>query len=130
MDKLIEAKRWFELAERDFKSAQNNFNNADYYVASLLCQQSVEKGLKALYLKKFKEIRKIHNLVILAKDLKLPKKLIDKCDKLNPIYIETRYPDASGELPHKKYTEDKSKEDIKEAGEILKWLKKKILKKN
>jgi len=121
-----EVKRWWELAERDFKSAQNNFNNADYYVASLFCQQSVEKGLKAFYLKKFKEIKKIHNLLILAKDLKLPKGLIDKCDKLNPIYIETRYPGASGDLPHKKYTRDKSQEDIKNAEDILKWLKKKI----
>jgi len=121
-----EVKRWMEQAERDFKSAQNNFSNDDYYVASLLCQQSVEKGLKSLYLKKFKEIKKIHNLVILAKDLKLPKKLIDKCDELNPIYIEARYPDASGDLPHKKYTQDKSQEDIKAAEGILKWLRKKI----
>jgi len=86
----------------------------------------VEKGLKSLYLKKFEEIKKIHNLVILAKDLKLPKKLIDKCDELNPIYIEARYPDASGDLPHKKYTQDKSQEDIKAAEGILKWLRKKI----
>jgi len=121
-----ETKRWLEQAERDFKSAQNNFNNADYYVASLLCQQSVEKGLKAPYLKKFKEIKRIHNLVVLAKDLKLPKKLIDKCDRLNPIYIDARYPDASGDMPHKKYTEDKSQEDIKSAEDILKWIKKKI----
>ena len=122
-----EVKRWWELAKRDFKSAQNNFNNANYYVASLFCQQSVQKkGLKAFYLKKFKEIKKIHNLLILAKDLKLPKRLIDKCDKLNPIYIETRYPGASGDLPHKKYTRDKSQEDIKNAEDVLKWLKKKI----
>lgn len=125
-----EAKKWFELAKRDFKSAQNNFNSGDYYIASLLCQQSVEKGLKALHLEKFKSIKKIHNLVILAKDLKLPQRLINKCDKLNPIYIETRYPDASGELPHKKYTEDRSEQDIKLAKEILKWLEKKISKKN
>ena len=121
-----EVKRWLELAERDFESARNNFGGGDYYVASLLCQQSVEKGLKALYLKKFKEIKKIHNLVILAEELKLPKKLVDICDKLNPIYIETRYPDVSGELPHKKYTEDRSQEDIKAAEKVLKWLKRKI----
>lgn len=63
---------------------------------------------------------------MLARDLKLPQKLIDKCDKLNPIYIETRYPDASGDLPYEKYTEDKSQEDIKITENIFKWLKKKI----
>ena len=115
-----------EQAERDFKSANNSFNIGDYYVASLLCQQSVEKGLKAMYLKKFNEIKKIHNLVILAKDLKLPKKLIDECDKVNPIYLDTRYPDASGDLPHKKYTQDKSQEDMNAAEKILKWIRKKI----
>ena len=121
-----EVKRWMYQAERDFKSANNSFNIGDYYVASLLCQQSVEKGLKAMYLKKFNEIKKIHNLVILAKDLKLPKKLIDECDKLNPIYIETRYPDASSDLPHEKYTQDKSQDDINAADTILKWIIKKI----
>ena len=121
-----EIKRWMEQAERDFKSAKNSFNIGDYYVASLLCQQSVEKGLKALYLKKFNSIKKIHNLVILAEDLKLPKRLIDECDKLNPIYIDTRYPDASGDLPHKKYTQDKSQEDMNAAEKILKWIRNKI----
>ena len=121
-----EIKRWMEQAERDFKSAKNSFNIGDYYVASLLCQQSVEKGLKALYLKKFNSIKKIHNLVILAEDLKLPKKMIDECDNLNPIYIDTRYPDASGDLPHKEYTQDKSQYDLNAAEKILKWIRKKI----
>jgi len=121
-----EIRRWLEQAERDFKSAKNNLNSADYYVASLLCQQSVEKALKAFYMKKFNNIKKIHNLVILAEELKLPKKLIEYCDKLNPIYIDTRYPDASGELPHEKYTRERSEDDIKTAEQVLKWLKKKI----
>ena len=121
-----EVKRWWAQSEADFKSARNNFSHGDYYVASLLCQQAVEKALKALYLKKFNELKKIHNLVILAKDLKLPKELISKCDKLNPIYINTRYPDASGDLPYEKYNEDKSQDDLKTAGDILQWLRKKI----
>lgn len=121
-----EAKRWMKQAERDFKSAKNNFKSDDYYVASLLCQQSVEKALKSLYMKKFNKIKKIHNLVILSEELKLPKRLIGYCDVLNPIYIETRYPDAAGELPHKKYTKLNSKDDIKKAWEILKWIKKRL----
>ena len=121
-----EVSRWLDQAEHDLKSSRNNLMNGDYYVASLLCQQAVEKGLKALYLKKFKKVKKIHNLVILAKDLGLPTNLVDKCDKLNPIYIDTRYPDASGDVPYKRYNKEKSEHDVKLSEDILKWIKKNI----
>ena len=121
-----EVKRWMEQANRDLVTAKNSIKSKDYYAASYWAQQSAEKGLKAYYLKKFSELKKVHNLVVLAKELSLPDKLIEKCDKLNPIYIDTRYPDTSSSMPFTRYNLNKSKEDIKIAEEILKWLKKNI----
>ena len=50
---IDEINKWFNLAERDFSSAKKNFKKKIYYVSAFLCQQSVEKGLKALYIKKY-----------------------------------------------------------------------------
>ena len=121
-----EVKRWIKQAERDLITAGNNLKSKDYYAASFWAQQAADKGLKAYYLKKFSTVKKIHNLVILAKELNLPKALIDKCDALNPIYIDTRYPDALLSMPAERYDEGKSKEDIKSSGELVEWVRKKL----
>lgn len=121
-----EIKNWWEQAKRDLKSAHNSYNSNDFYIASFLSQQAIEKGLKALYLKKKNFVKKIHNIVTLAKELKLPINLIEDCDKVNPVYTDTRYPDAKVGLPSERYTKERSKEDIEIAERILKWLEEKI----
>ena len=121
-----EVENWLKQAKRDLESANNSLNSNDFYVASFLCQQAIEKGLKALYLKKNNSVKKIHNIVVLAKELKLPANLIEDCDKVNPVYVDTRYPDAREGLPSEHYTEERSKEDIEIAGRILKWLEERI----
>jgi len=51
-----EINKWFNLAERDFSSSKKNFKKKIYYISAFLCQQSVEKGLKALYIKKISKV--------------------------------------------------------------------------
>jgi len=62
---IPEVEKWWKQAKRDLKSAKNSFKSKDYYVSSLLAQQTVEKALKALYIKKFNELIKTHDLVFL-----------------------------------------------------------------
>lgn len=45
--------RWIEQAKADLKAARDNLDTGNYYVVALLCQQTVEKGLKALYILRF-----------------------------------------------------------------------------
>ena len=66
---------------------------------------------------------KIHDLVILAKKMKLQQDLIAACERVNPVYVEARYPDAAG---FKRYFKDDAISDIKGADRVLKWLKKNI----
>ena len=89
-----EVKKWFNLAENDFKSAKKNFKMKIYYISAFLCQQSIEKGLKALYIKKYNKLWKIHDLIELAKKVDANSEIIDVCAKLNSTSIETRYPDV------------------------------------
>ena len=121
-----EVRRWLAQGTRDLVTAKNSIKSKDYYAASYWAQQSVEKILKAYYLKKFSKLKKVHNLVILAKELNLPTELTEKCDELNTIYIDTRYPDAISSLPFTRYNLHKSQKDVRIAEEIVKWLKKNI----
>ncbi len=67
-----EVENWWKQANRDLLSAENAFKSKDYYVAAFLCQQSVEKGLKALYIKKRKESPgAVHSLIYLGKNTKI-----------------------------------------------------------
>ncbi|MBI5392341.1 HEPN domain-containing protein [Candidatus Woesearchaeota archaeon] len=45
-----EIQNWFDQSKDDFDGANYNFNGGKYYIAAFLCQQSVEKALKALFL--------------------------------------------------------------------------------
>src|SRR3989338_5017657 len=119
-----EVKNWWERAKKDLNTAKNSLNSGDYYATSLFSQQSAEKALKALQLKKENKIIKTHDLLFLAKRLKIPENLIENCRKLKPVYIETRYPDAGGNF--KEFSKNDSKEDIRLAREVLKWIKKNL----
>lgn len=120
-----EVHRWMKLAKDDLTSAKTNFNNKVYYICVFLCQQSVEKGLKSRLLKKTGKLIKIHDLVILGKKVDLPDELLQKCDELNNVYLDTRYGDVGGKLPSKKFKKPNSIRFLNIAKEVLKWLEKK-----
>ena len=117
-----EVKKWWEQAKEDIDSAKFNLEGGKYKVASFLAQQAVEKALKALYIKKFKSLKKTHDLVSLAKELKLEQEIVQECKQLSPAYIYTRYPDV---IPIKNIREE-SIRLVKIAEKILECLKEKI----
>jgi len=121
-----EVQRWLKQAEDDLSSAIANIGIERYYVASFLAQQAAEKALKALLIKQGKGLIKMHNLIIMGKKANLPDELIKKCDALNAVYTETRYPDAVGPIPSEKFTLEMAEDDAAIAKEVLAWLKNKI----
>ncbi len=117
-----EAKIWLERAEHDFNRAKKNFKIKEFELVAFLCQQSVEKGLKALCIDKFEKIVKTHDLMFLCSMLNSPKEISDACNRLNPVYTETRYPDK------KSLTYEYDKKDaidfLKDCEAALSWIKK------
>lgn len=93
MDKATQ--KWIEIAEYDLKTAQAMLKTKRYLYVVFMCQQAVEKILKAIYVQQNKNIPpRTHNLLYLVNILKLP---ISPSDKsllfdLNQFYITTRYP--------------------------------------
>ena len=113
-------------AESDLDSSKYNLEGKKYDVAAYLCQQSAEKGLKALYLNRNNELWKTHDLVKLASLVDAPKEIIEICNDLNPIYLEDRYPDFSETIPAKKFTQKEVEEYFKKARKAIIWIKKQL----
>ncbi len=121
-----EVKRWLQLAKDDLNSAQANFSTGQYYVCAFLCQQSVEKGLKALLIKNTGKLIKTHDTVLLGKKLNMPEHLLDACTRLNAVYMDARYGDTGGMLPSEKFTKEVSMRFLENAREACSWVGKNI----
>lgn len=121
-DKFKLEGEWLKQAEKDLVAAKKSFKSNETGWANFQIQQSVEKALKAVLVKKKNELLRTHDLVYLGKLVGLPEKLIEHCKKITLFYISTRYPDIKGKNLNDKDTEIY----LNNAEEILKWAKKKI----
>ena len=120
-----EISKWFRQAKEDFDTANVNFNNKKYYAAVQFCQQSLEKALKALWLKKKKkEFPYIHDLTFFMKRLNLPENFENICKDLSSAYAETRYP--TDVIPSEKFSKADADEFLEKTKEVLEWIQKKI----
>jgi len=122
MKSKLDFKIWFDKAKDDLNTAKYNLSGSKFEAGIFFLQQTAEKALKALYIKKFKSLLKTHDLVILAKRINAPDNLIELCKKLAPSYQYTRYPDVI----KVDNLDEISKDFLNYTEQILKWVKKKI----
>lgn len=111
---------WLKQAEKDLQHAKNSQKFGDYEWACFAAQQSAEKGLKAVYILKFKRLWKIHDLVGLGRKVGAPFSILKVCEALNPYYIETRYPIEA------ECSEAQAKEALDNARKVVEWVRKKL----
>ena len=121
-----EFEKWFMQAKEDLSSAKYNFDGEKYYVAVFLCQQAVEKGLKALWLSRGNKLIKIHNLMVLGKNVDLPEKFLLAVRDLSGGYVNSRDDMMIGGIPSTRYSRKDSDIFIKLSEEVLEWIKLKI----
>ncbi len=125
-DKRIKSdKEWFEQAEYDIKSADVMFKGGRYIYSIFLCHLCIEKALKGIFVKRFKNNPpKTHNLLyfINALAIEADKEQSVVIMKLNEASIPTRYPDdLKGML--KDFSKENTKGILTDSKRILKWLK-------
>jgi len=75
MDKIKHLQEWIKQADYDIETAQVMWESGRYIYCVFMCHLSVEKALKALYVKNLlKNPPKVHNLIYLVQNvnLKLP----------------------------------------------------------
>jgi len=116
-----EVERWIEQSEEDLDTAIVDFDNGKYKASAFWCQQSVEKGFKAILIQKTNKFPRIHDLVKLADLNNAPLRIKEACAKIDPAYMSSRYPDLA-----KKYTKEECEEVIEHCKEALKWIKKNL----
>lgn len=112
---------WFKQADYDLETAKAMFKSGRYIYTVFMCHLSIEKALKGLYAKKFKEDPpKIHNLNYLCEkiEIDLKKEFYEFLDNLNDLSVPTRYPDELGRLL-KDYKKQNTKDVLKKTGELL-----------
>ncbi len=118
---------WVQQAEIDLESAEKNFNQQTYYVCAFLCQQAIEKIMKAVIMEKTKNSPpNTHNLREMGELIGLPQNLLTKARKLSRDFVINRYPDAAGDVPAKIYDEQITKEILSDAKELFEWLQKQL----
>ena len=89
---------WLAKADEDFDFARINLEEEKPFFAQICFHfhQSAEKYIKAYIVANDLEFRRVHDLLLLAKNCRAHDEtfgqLIENCEYLNTFYIETRYP--------------------------------------
>jgi HEPN domain-containing protein len=127
-DKVIQ--NWLKLAEYDFATAKAMLQTGRYLYVVFTCQQTIEKTLKAIYVKENGEAPPYtHNLLKLIAHWshypKVEEKRMRFLEMLNSFYIESRYSEEIRELS-RIVSKRKAEEILKKTEELFLWLKKKI----
>jgi HEPN domain-containing protein len=121
---------WIQIADEDLDVAEYNFQGKKYMWAMVMCQQAIEKILKAIYVKQTDKIpEKTHSLTKLAKDTGIIDELSDETltllDRLLVYYFGTRYPDKRAKL-QLDFTPELVNNTMEQAKEVYSWLKNKL----
>jgi len=85
----MEYEAWIKKAEEDFDTANFNFGGNKTDAGLFYLQQAAEKALKALCIKKRRELAKTHDLVLLSPSLSAPDSIVNLCTLLTPLYQQT-----------------------------------------
>ena len=108
--------RWLEQAQGDLEHAELSHANGHDEWACFAAQQAAEKALKAVLIERRGRLVRGHDLFQLGQQAEVPKGLLERCLKLTPAYVGTRYADAP-EYP----AEERAEEDISTAREVIAW---------
>jgi len=118
------SKFWLEKSVEDLDTAKALLDAGQYNWCAFICQQSLEKVLKAGYVKKFKKIPPyIHKLERLTDILRLepPEEILASIIEIDKYYLATRYPSYKAAVNITDKAE--AKEIYHKTEEAYEWLK-------
>jgi len=117
---------WYEISQEDFEVAELTFKSSRYLHTAFMCQQAIEKAVKAVYSGKFDKVPpKKHDLLALCRDTGIYEQLKDDWKdvlaRLSSLYILSRYPED--ELRKPRVNKELAERLLNKTREVLKWLK-------
>lgn len=123
------SQKWLERVDYDMETAKAMLKTERFIYAVFMCQQSIEKCLKALLAYRNREVVPIHNLRRLSElaDViyELNESSLIKFDFLSRYYINARYKEDLNQLS-RGITESIARDFIQFSEEIIKWLSKRM----
>jgi len=127
MDRIVA--HWIERSEYDLDTAKVMLDTSRYLYVAYMCQQAIEKILKALIAQLGKENFPIHNLNRLAEISLISNELnsdqFNFLAELTPYHIEARYGDYKESLSEI-INKEKAEQVYKKTREIYEWIYQKI----
>jgi len=125
-------KYWLDIAKYDIETAKVMLDANRYLYVGFMCHQSIEKILKAYYVKTLNETPPFtHNLMKLADDSKIIDKMSDEYQiflaEINPLNIKARYPSYREKISNK-LNKDECTELFNKTEEVIAWIKVELLK--
>ena len=122
-----ESERWFQQAEHDLANARSTFDIGVYDVSVFLCQQAVEKALKALMVRQTgSPPQRTHSIQQLAGAVGLGSKIPSESLVLDDYYVASRYPDATIGLPYEMIGTNEAEEAIRVASDSMEMIRKEL----
>jgi HEPN domain-containing protein len=127
MDRLVT--HWVERAKYDMDTAKAMLDTGRYLYVAYMCQQAIEKMLKAMIAKHGKQNFPVHNLNRLSEiaEIKddLPNNYYSFMAELTPYHIEARYGDYKESLSE--IIDDiEANKILGKTSELYKWLYQKM----
>ena len=127
MDKIVT--HWVERSKYDLDTAKVMLDTGRYLYVAYMCQQTIEKMLKAIIAQQGKENFPIHNLNRLVEIASISNELTSEqfnfLAEMTPYHIEARYGDYKESLSE--IINDKEAEQVyRKTKGIYKWLYQKI----
>ncbi len=116
---------WMLQADYDYETAKSLYHSGRYVYTIFMCHLTIEKALKALYIKIFNSVPpKTHNLNYFIEKLNLELNQDDYSFifKLNDASLPTRYPEDIKRLISF-YTKSRTELILTNSNKIFQWLK-------
>jgi len=128
MDSIEKFEYWFDIAQYDLETAQAMFETGRWLYVVFMCQQSIEKLCKGLYLLYIDDnIPRIHdiNSLITKFEDKLPESIGDDkrllFSRLSAFYLNNRYPEYRERLSAS-LSKEEAKNILDKSKEVFTWL--------
>jgi HEPN domain-containing protein len=123
---------WLNLAQYDLDTAEAMLKTERFLYVGFMCHQVIEKTLKAIYVKNKPNIPPYsHNLSYLARESSIYSELTEVqkafLDMLEPLNIESRYPDYKKQISES-LTYEKSNILLEQTKEMHQWFRNRLLK--
>ncbi len=125
MEKKDKIAYWIDIADYDLATARAMMDTNRYLYVIFMCQQAIEKIIKALYINRFDdEPPRSHNLGFVFKKLGIdaPPDTMQHFNMLSAYYIESRYPEYKERLSSI-VDKKKAKTHLQKTEEVYVWLK-------